>query len=154
MKKKYAKNGFRLSLPTYPNTLTFPNKKHLGLIKIETGRILHQHEFMIINKLLCFGHDIFCQTESKLMKTADIVWQDEVWEMKRITGTSRDTIIYNLRKAKRQNSRVILDLSDSPITIQRSLGKIIGAMHKHKTILKVFIISKNEYCVIDRSVLK
>lgn len=151
--KKYSKNNAKLPLAIYPTISRFPKGKNPGLIKIEAGRILHEHEMMIITKLLKFGDDIFCITESNIIKTADIVWRDELWELKHLHGNSQDTLISRLRKAKKQSSRIVIDLSRSSISIIRSIGTIKDVLRKNKTIIKVLVISKNEYCIVDRAMI-
>jgi len=132
-----------------------PKKKRIGLLKIQAGRILHAHEMTTITKLLQFGDDIFCQTESHNpgTKTADIVWKNEFWEIKYVNGNSRETIVRRLKKAKKQSKRIIIDISGSKISAQRAFGKIKDYFRKNKEIIKIFIISKEGYCIIDRAML-
>lgn len=151
--KNYPKNNHSLSQATYPHILLLPKSKKPGLIKIESGRILHKHEIETVMKLLCFGDDIFCQAESKLIKTADIVWRNEAWEIKNITGGTRNTIKNSIEKARKQSRYIILDMSDSSISLERSLGKIKTLFIYNKKIIKILIISKQKYCLLDRFML-
>jgi uncharacterized protein (UPF0147 family) len=41
---------------------------------------------------------------------------DELWELKSITGSSDDAIGRNIRRAAKQAPRVVLDVTDSAIT--------------------------------------
>ena len=131
-----------------------PNGK-LGMLKIETGRTLHAHEVATINKLLSFGHDIYCQIEANLpyINVADIMWQNEQWEIKNVTANSQRTIEDSLRKAKRQSSFIIMDISASTLTLERSTGKIAVAMRRHRSIKKVMIFDESRYCTIDKSMI-
>lgn len=119
--KNYLKNNHSLSQATYPYVRLLPKGKKPGLIKIESGRILHKHEMVTMSKLSHFGGDIFCHAESKLMKTADIDWQGESWEIKHVKGKSRHT-----------------------------LGKIKKLFDHNKEIIKIVIISGKKYCSIHR----
>jgi Contact-dependent growth inhibition CdiA C-terminal domain len=49
-------------------------------------------------------------------KIADLMVDDEVWELKSISGSGGDSVARNIRRAAKQASRVVLDLTDSPIT--------------------------------------
>jgi hypothetical protein len=129
--------------------------KRVGLLKTETGRTLHGHEVATLTKLLWFGHDIFCQIEANLpyIKVADIVWQNEQWEIKGVSGGSKHTIANSLQKAKKQSRNIVLDISDSEISMERIIGKVKIGLIRHKTIKRVLIVDKSSYCVIDRSAL-
>jgi hypothetical protein len=132
-----------------------PTVKRVALLRIETGRTLQNHEVATINKLLRFGYDIFCQIEANLpyTKVADIVWRNEQWELKSIIGKSENTIADSLRKAKKQSGNVVMDISRSSISVERTIGKVKITLKRHKTIQKVLLIDKNRYCIIDRSAL-
>lgn len=49
-------------------------------------------------------------------KTADLLLDDERWELKSISGSSDDAVARNIRRAAKQASRVVLDMTDSAIT--------------------------------------
>lgn len=40
---------------------------------------------------------------------------DELWELKSISGYSDDAVARNIRRAAKQAPRVVLDMTDSPI---------------------------------------
>jgi hypothetical protein len=132
-----------------------PIAKRVGLLKTETGRSLQGHEVDIINKLLQFGFDVFCQIEANLpyVKVADIVWRNEQWELKGLTGGSRYTVKNNLRKAKKQSRNIVLDISRSQVNISSAVNHVKDYMRDTKRINKVVLICKNEYCIIDRSAI-
>jgi Contact-dependent growth inhibition CdiA C-terminal domain len=48
-------------------------------------------------------------------KIADLLLDDELWELKSISGSSDDAVARNIRRAAKQASRVVLDMTDSPI---------------------------------------
>jgi Contact-dependent growth inhibition CdiA C-terminal domain len=44
------------------------------------------------------------------------VLDGELWELKSISGSSDDAVVRNIRRAAKQASRVVLDLTNSPIS--------------------------------------
>lgn len=132
-----------------------PSGDRVGLLKTEAGRVLHSHEVETPHKLLRFGYDIYCQIEANLpyVKVADIVWRDDTWEMKNITGGTRYTIKNNLKKAKRQSASIILDISGSPIGMQSAINHTRDRMRDSRSIRTVLIIDSDSYCIIERSAL-
>jgi hypothetical protein len=132
-----------------------PVSKREALLKTETGRTLQSHELSTLLKLLQFGQDIFCQIEANLpyTKVADIVWQNEQWEVKGITGHTRYTVRNNLRKARRQSANIVLDISGSTIKMSSAINQVKDMMSRNKQIRKVLVIDQDTYCIIDKSVL-
>jgi Contact-dependent growth inhibition CdiA C-terminal domain len=49
-------------------------------------------------------------------KIADLLIDDELWELKSISGSSDDAVARNIRRAAKQAPRVVLDMTGSPIT--------------------------------------
>jgi len=133
---------------------SIPKLGRVGVLHVKATRRLHDHEIITLTKLLRFGEDIICQAESKLTKTADIIWRGEEWEIKSVIGKSRNTIKNSVRKARKQSHHIIIDLTNSSFTIERSLGKIKALMSYNKEILKLFILSKENYCVLDKTMLR
>jgi hypothetical protein len=132
-----------------------PIAKRTGLLKTETGRTLQSHEITAVNKLLKFGYDIFCRVEANLpyVKVADIVWQNEQWEIKSISGNSRHTVRNNLRKARKQSVNIVLDTTNSKIRINSAINRAKDMMRRNKQIKKILILDRENYCIIDRSVI-
>jgi len=132
-----------------------PENPHKGLLRIESGRTLRAHEVETIERLLRFGYDIVCNQESNLpyTKVADIVWRNELWEMKYLTGDSKHNIANNLRKAKKQSQNIVLDISSAKREIENAIPQVTDKMHNSKKIRKVLIVSKNRYCLIERNLI-
>ena len=132
-----------------------PKFKKAGLLKIESGRTLQNHEIATINKLLQFGYDIFCQAEANLpyIKVADIIWCNEQWEIKSTKAKGKNTVAHRLQAGKRQSKNIILDVSESNKPIERLIGQVKIGMCRSKTIKKVLVLYKNEYCIIDKSTI-
>ncbi len=49
-------------------------------------------------------------------KIADLMIDDESWELKSIFGSSDDAVARNIRRGSKQASRVVLDITGSQIT--------------------------------------
>ncbi len=49
-------------------------------------------------------------------KVAYVTIDNELWELKSISGSSHDSVARNLRRAAKQAPRVVLDMTESPIT--------------------------------------
>lgn len=132
-----------------------PTEKRGSSLKIQTSRILHHHELVTLMKLIKFGYDIFCQTEKNLpyTKVADILWQNEQWEIKSITGSTRHTIKNSLRKAKQQSANIIIDISTCRLKINSVINHVQDHMRDSKKIKKVIIIQNNNYCIVTRNTL-
>ncbi|MDR1196932.1 MAG: hypothetical protein LBL08_01500 [Candidatus Nomurabacteria bacterium] len=82
-----------------------------------------------------------------------MVWKNEIWEIKGLTGSSHHTIKNNLRKAKLQSANVVLDISKSQIKISSAINHATDHIRDTKRINKVVIICGNSYCIIDKSAL-
>jgi Contact-dependent growth inhibition CdiA C-terminal domain len=82
---------------------------------VPTG--LKQHELDGAKRLARRGHRVvFIPAVARKGKTADLMLNDELWELKSISGSSDDAVARNIRRAAKQASRVVLDITDSPIT--------------------------------------
>ena len=119
---------------------SIPKLGRVGVLHVKATRRLHDHEIITLTKLLRFGEDI--------------IWRGEEWEIKSVIGKSRNTIKNSVRKARKQSHHIIIDLTNSSFTIERSLGKIKALMSYNKEILKLFILSKENYCVLDKTMLR
>ncbi len=83
---------------------------------VPTG--LKQHELDGAARLASRAHRVVFIPVTREGKIADLMVDDEVWELKSISGSSGDSVARNIRRAAKQASRVVLDMTDSPITDQ------------------------------------
>jgi predicted PhzF superfamily epimerase YddE/YHI9 len=81
---------------------------------VPTG--LKQHELDGAARLASRGHRVVFIPVTGEGKIADLMVDDEVWELRSISGSGGDSVARNIRRAAKQASRVVLDLTDSPIT--------------------------------------
>ncbi|QFG08859.1 capsid maturation protease and MuF-like fusion protein [Mycobacterium phage MalagasyRose] len=81
---------------------------------------VHQHEIDTADRLARRDHEVKFKPATGVGKTADATIDGEVWEFKAPTGASDDAIARNLRAAVKQSPRAVLDLTNSPIDIERA----------------------------------
>jgi hypothetical protein len=81
---------------------------------VPTG--LKQHELDGAERLAGRGHRVVFIPVTGKGKIADLMLDDELWELKSISGSSDDAVARNIRRAAKQAPRVVLDMTDSSIT--------------------------------------
>jgi len=91
-----------------------PHRGGVDRSAVPTG--LKRHELDGAERLAARGHRVVFIPVSGKGKIADLMIDDEVWELKSISGSSDDAVARNVRRAAKQASRVVLDMTDSPIT--------------------------------------
>ena len=78
-------------------------------------------------------------------KTPDFLINGEKWELKSPTGNARNTISNNLRHARHQSSKIILDLSRCGFTDERAISRAKDYLKKYPGRIKnVIIITKHK----------
>lgn len=91
-----------------------PHRGGVDRSAVPTG--LKQHELDGAERLAARGHRVVFISVTGKGRVADIVIDNEVWELKSISGSTDDAVARNIRRAAKQASRVVLDMTDSPIT--------------------------------------
>nr|WP_240945068.1 hypothetical protein [Bifidobacterium sp. DSM 109958] len=83
---------------------------------IETGASPDSNERAVAKQLSDLGHDVVFRklSDERNVKTSDFYIDDEPWELKTLHGAGKNTVTNALKKAKKQSSRVILEISDCP----------------------------------------
>ena len=95
-----------------------------------------------------FDTDIVC-IKTATHKTADIRVGGVEWEIKSPKGDDRNTIENILRKASKQSSNVILDLSRSKMSNIRALSRTKHYLHNNKHCLRKLLVITKDNTVID-----
>lgn len=93
------------------------DEPHHGLVDrsaVTAG--LKQHELDGAERLAARGHRVVFIPVTGKGKTADLMIDGEVWELKSISGSSDDAVARNIRRAAKQAPRVVLDMTASSIT--------------------------------------
>lgn len=91
--------------------------------QVPTG--LKQHELDAANRLADRGDDVVFTPHTGEGKTADLILDGRLWELKSVFGGSNDAIARNIRRASDQAPRAVLDLTESPISddVAKSLAE-------------------------------
>jgi DNA-binding protein YbaB len=93
------------------------NEPHHGCVDrsaVPTG--LKQHELKGAERLAARGHRVVFIPVTGKGKIADLTIDDELWELKSISGSGADAVARNIRRAAKQAPRPVPDITDSPIT--------------------------------------
>jgi hypothetical protein len=91
-----------------------PHRFGVDRSAVPTG--LKQHELDGAERLAARGHRVVFIPVTGKGKIADLMIDDELWELKSISGSSDDAVARNIRRAAKQAPRVVLDMTGSPIT--------------------------------------
>ena len=82
-------------------------------------------------------------------KTADFRIKATTWELKSPKGSAKNTIGNNLRKARHQSPKIILDLSRCGFTDERAISKIKDYLSKYKANIKKVVVIRKDKKVIE-----
>jgi hypothetical protein len=91
-----------------------PHRFGVDRSAVPTG--LKQHELDGAERLAARGHRVVFIPVTGKGKIADLMIDDELWELKSISGSSDDAVARNIRRAAKQAPRIVLDMTGSPIT--------------------------------------
>lgn len=100
----------------YPVSKQSGEGPHRGVDRSAVPTGLKQHELDGAERLAGRGHRVVFIPATGKGKIADLVIDDELWELKSISGSGDDAVARNIRRGAKQASRVVLDMTDSPIT--------------------------------------
>ena len=78
-------------------------------------------------------------------KTPDFLINNTVWELKSPNGNAKNTIGNNLRRARHQSPKIILDLSRCGFTDERAISHAKNYLKKYPNCIKsVIVITKHK----------
>ena len=83
-------------------------------------------------------------TRGYKVKTADIVMNGVMWEIKSPTGTSSKTIENQLKKGAHQSRYIVIDGRRTKLADDDIQKKIVAFIHEHTRMKKVILVSKQE----------
>lgn len=78
------------------------------------------------------------------VRSADIVMNGNIWEIKSPTGVSRHTVEYLFKKALHQSRHIVIDGRRTKLTDQVIQTKIGASIHMHPRVERVIFISKQK----------
>lgn len=118
-------------------------KQTIGQINNPYGTILQKHELSVANILIRTGYDVTFIPVG-LLPTADLRYRNLEWEVKSPVGNGRRTLEKNLRKATRQSSNIILDLSRITIEEDQCILYLRNHIKNFHSIKRLLVITKNQ----------
>lgn len=83
----------------------------LGKLTIHDGANVWPHEIKTARSLTALGHnvDFYPKSNQKYRRSADAYIDHELWEFKSPTSDKLDAIERNLKRGKKQSSKIVLD---------------------------------------------
>ncbi len=116
-------------------------RKKIGNITVPKGAIALPHELVVATILSWTGDDVkFLPVRT--VKTADILFRGQEWEIKSPIGKSSRTIENNMRAALKQAHNVVIDLSRIKQDENRAIKEIKHQYKLLKGANKIIIITK------------
>lgn len=114
-----------------------------GKVTILDGAHPWPHELNAANALAATGHSVVFlpETKGKLVKSADIEMDGNLWEIKSPESSSLKALQKNLRKALHQSSRVVIDARRmkgvSDLAAERELIKLAKEFRSLKRLILI-----------------
>ena len=125
-----------------------PSVNKSGRIIIPPGLFPEKHEMETASFLAKPGLDVefLRPSRAKGVRSADIIIDGQLWEIKSPCGSSRRTIENDFRKAQKQSSNVIFDLRRIKLSEHIAISKIKQefSMQRSGKIQHIIIITKDE----------
>jgi hypothetical protein len=120
----------------------------LGKLSFDRAHSLHSHEIEVIDIIRRFGDNVqhIKPVHIPGVKTPDIKWRKEYWEIKTISGSSRENVEHALSAAKKQSQNIIIYVPKTkrhPRTICREVSRYF---YGSKSIRKIIVIIGKNYC--------
>jgi hypothetical protein len=104
--------------------------------EIELAWILARH----FNTVVEFLRPI----EGYRLKTADLVINGQIWEMKSPTGRGRTTVSNQFKRASKQSSHVVFDARRIQLSEDAVLEQVRKECTRRKSIKEVLFVTKGE----------
>lgn len=116
-----------------------------GAIRSQKGAKPLKKELLSAKKLVQKGYDLEFLPVSHIsgQKNPDVKIDGKVWEIKAPKGSGKTTIDNNLKKAKKQSSRVVLDNAFSGLTDDQAMEQLNRSLRNRTTIEEVLFIEKS-----------
>ncbi|WP_020144494.1 hypothetical protein [Terracoccus sp. 273MFTsu3.1] len=114
----------------------------VGSIDLSRVKKVEAHEMRTAERLAALGHDITFLPPNHRDKSADGLVDGVAWEFKAPEGSSRDTVVRNLRKGSMQSPRVIVDLQRSPLSTSEALRQAEQALARYPRLESILILDQ------------
>lgn len=112
-----------------------------GRLKVD-GVILQPHELATIEFLVAIGKTVKIVPTTFRRKTADIIMDGILWEMKSPQSAGKYTIEHAFQAASKQSENLLLDLRRCKIVEQKAMAKIEREASRRTKLKRVLIITK------------
>jgi len=102
--------------------------------EVEVAWILARHFGVIVEFLR--------PSEGYKMKTADMVMNGLIWEIKSPTGSGRSTVPNQFRRASKQSGHVVFDARRIGLSEGRVLAEVLREAETHRSVKAILFITK------------
>lgn len=112
----------------------------------QNGVHLEDHEYKTVKLLLerGFNVELIPPLRIEAVRTADIVIQGVVWEMKAPQGNGKNVIRHTVQHASHQSNNIIVDLRRCKLQEEQAIKELKQHFALSKRIRRMKIIKKNE----------
>jgi hypothetical protein len=120
-----------------------------GSIDLSRVTKVKPHEQATAERLARAGHDVEFIPRRDTGKSADAFVDGELWEFKAPTGNGSQTVVGLIRSGREQSSRIVIDLSNSELTVEQAMQQIDYSLRRYDGLTAIRVITKNGQ-IIDR----
>lgn len=123
------------------------NNKRFGKITVPTNVFPEKHELITANFFTNTGKDVVFLAPSGA-KTADIVVDGIIWEIKAPKAAGSRTLENALRAALRQSPNIIIDLQRTKMHQRKCVTELTRQFELSKKIKRLLIIKKSRQSIV------
>lgn len=120
------------------NSRTAPQSWHAlaepakqGTVDRSAAKHVYQHELDTAEKLAKYGMSTVFIPPAETDATPDATLEGERWEFKKLKGASLSGIQGQIRKARTQAGKIVLDASDSPLSREEITAKVDATIKRY-----------------------
>jgi hypothetical protein len=118
------------------------------MVNNKQSRDIWEHELKTVKTLQRYGHTVFFLPENKLTKSADILLDGKVFEIKSPTSNKLSAVERNLKKASHQAANIILDARRMKGVRDDNIQRFLAVKLKtQKSIKKLLFINKKDQLI-------
>lgn len=117
----------------------------VGEVRVSHGATPLQKELLTANRLTAKGYNIEFLPVSNVQgkKNADANIDGSVWEIKAPSGSSKNTIDNNLKKAMKQSTSIVVDNNFSGLSDEEALTQLRRSLSSRAAIAEILFIEKS-----------
>lgn len=120
-------------------------RNRTGTVNVPDGVAVDPHELTTAHTLAQNGHHVEFRPLSNVpgVKNPDVTMDGKIWEFKAPLGSGKNTINHQFARARRQSSRLVIDLRRSGLNDALAIDQARRRLAAEKKILSVIVISKD-----------